>query len=112
MNACQTSNVLRTRGIETVSITREEFTRAMRGGVNLCGLKRKWSSSSHKLPKSYAAIMKPGPTPYKSPTPLGLRIPMTTFTWLQHYFAPETGFANNAEVSLGSSWLTRLLVPL
>ena len=50
MNACQTSNVLRTRGIETVSITREEFTRAMRGGVKLCGLKRKWSSSSHNLP--------------------------------------------------------------
>ena len=37
---------------------------------------------------------------------------MTAVTWLQHYFCPATGFADSDEVSMGSSWFTRFLVPL
>jgi hypothetical protein len=70
MNACQTSNVLRSRGIETVCLARDEFAIGVRDGVPLVGLKRKWSSAPRKLPAKYAGIMQPGPTPCKSPTPL------------------------------------------
>jgi len=37
---------------------------------------------------------------------------MTAFTWVQQYLCPAFGFVDSDEVSVGSSWLTRFLVPL
>jgi hypothetical protein len=111
MNACIMSEVLTSRDIEAVSVSRDEHTVALRGGVTTAGLKRNWASSRHTLPREYAGIMKPGQPSSKSPTPLGLRIPMTALTWLQHYFCQASGFADSDEVSMGSSWFTRFLVP-
>jgi len=39
-NACITSEVLKSRGIEAVSVSRDEYTVALRGGVSTAGLKR------------------------------------------------------------------------
>jgi hypothetical protein len=64
MSACIMSEVLTSRGIEAVSVSRDEHTVALRGGVTTAGLKRKWASSLHRLheticrkPEAWAAFL-------------------------------------------------------
>ena len=107
MNACQTPNVLQSRGTETVTLTRDEFTAAMRGGVAVVGLTRTWSSTSQTLSPSICSHNEAWADCLEVTDTARTSYSDGSFHLGPTFLCPRYGFANNAEVSLGSPWLTR-----